>query len=170
MLLPTCPKNYLLPSTFYSICAHCSISNKIAGPIKLQWCQSNNCWNSKLGLDIWDSFFFTRCIIYILGPNSWQSKVTWETAWHFEVGFIRTLPGAVVEDLRLGRCSFGQLNISSHVCWWFSTCPDVGQRQLCQGTSGVSQPLARELRKWPRTLSLVLSLVLQSRLRTGRWE
>ena len=72
----------------------------------------------------------------------------------------------MVEDLRLGRYSFEQLNISldgrhlfeqlniSSDC--FFTCPDVGQRQLCQGTSGVSQPLARESRKWPRTWSLVL--------------
>ena len=62
---------------------------------------------------------------------------------------------------------FEQLDISEIV---FFTCPDVGPRQLCQGTSGVSQPLAREWRKWPRTLSLVLWLVLQSQLRTGRWE
>ena len=166
MLLPPCPKNYLLPPAFYSICVHCSISNKIAGPIKLQWCQSNNCWNSKLGLYVYGWFLF-HTLNYL---HSWSKQLTIKShlrdclalwGWIYKNPSRRcgwgSSPGLIY--------SFEQISLDR-----LFTCPDEGQRQLCQGTSGVSQPLARELRRWPRMLSLVLWLVLQSQLRKGRWE
>ena len=110
-----------------------------------------------------------RKIVQVLHLNNssppWWRDFTWEACWHFEVGLIRTRPGAVVDDLRLGGGKMLILSGKQTTTW----CPNVEPTPQCQGTSGVWQALVRELRRWRRTLSPSQSLDPQNQLRRGHW-
>ena len=110
-----------------------------------------------------------RKIVQVLHLNNssppWWRDFTWEACWHFEVGLIRTRPGAVVDDLRLGGGKMLILSGKQTTTW----CPNVEPIRQCQGTSGVWQERVRELRRWRRTLSPSQSLDPQNQLRRGHW-